>query len=46
VRIINSFVQKEKNLTPQVLFATVTPIYTDIIKAAAQICNMPSHENR
>lgn len=46
VRIINSFVQKEKNLTPQVLFATVTPMYTDIIKAAAQICNMPSHENR
>lgn len=46
VRIINSFVHKEKNLTPQVLFATVTPMYTDIIKAAAQICNMPSHENR
>ena len=46
VRIINSFVQKEKNLTPQVLFATVTPKYTDIIKDAAQICNMPSHENR
>lgn len=46
VRIINSFVQKEKNYTPQVLFATVTPMYTEIVKAAAQICNMPSHENR
>jgi hypothetical protein len=43
---IFSFSYKYKNGSPQVLFASITPAYADIIKAAAQTCNMPYHQNR
>jgi hypothetical protein len=35
------FKSKQKNLLPQILFATTTPAFAYIIKHAAQICNMP-----
>jgi len=41
-----SFVVKRKNIPPQVLFASITPTFSDIIYNAAQICNMPWHKNR
>ncbi len=41
-----SFRSKQKNLLPQILFATTTPAFAHIIKHAAQICNMPWHQNR
>ena len=41
-----SFIVKRKNVPPQILFASVTPSFSDIISNAAQICNMPWHTNR
>jgi ribosomal protein S2 len=41
-----SFKLKQKNLLPQILFATTTPAFASIVKHAAQICNMPWHQNR
>lgn len=40
------FVNKRRNLSPQILFASITPLFAPIISDAAQICNMPWHENR
>ena len=37
---------KQKNLPIQVLFASTTPALATLISEAAQICNMPSHQNR
>ena len=34
------------NLPPQILFATITPAFADIISHAAKVCNMPSHQHR
>jgi hypothetical protein len=36
-----SFRSKQKNLLPQIVFATTTPAFAGIVKHAAQICNMP-----
>ena len=36
-----SFVINQKNIPPQILFASVTPSFSKIIHHAAQICNMP-----
>jgi hypothetical protein len=36
----------EKKKTIKILFATINPIYKNIIKSAATICNMPFHTNR
>ena len=41
-----SFIVKRRNTPPQILFASVTPMFSDIIYKAAQICNMPWHKNR
>ena len=41
-----SFHVKHKNLPLQVLFATITPEYANIISQAAQICSMPHHQKR
>jgi ribosomal protein S2 len=41
-----SFVWKQRTIPPQILFASVTPNLSGIIQEAAQICNMPWHENR
>ena len=35
-----------KNLPPQILFATVTPAFAEIIQSAARICHMPVQKNR
>ena len=35
------FMVKRKNTPPQILFASITPNFSDIIYNAAQICNMP-----
>ena len=37
---------KNKKLSPQILFASITPKWAAIIKSAAQICQMPFHQNR
>jgi len=37
---------KHKNLPPQILFATTTEMFSDIISQAANICNMPHHTKR
>lgn len=42
----SSFVFRHKNWLPQVLFASITPTYADIIRTAAQTCNMPYHQDR
>lgn len=41
-----SFSFKHKNLPPQILFATTTEAFSDVIFKAANICNMPYHRNR
>ena len=41
-----SFSFKYKNLPPQILFATTTEAFSDIIFQAASICNMPCHQKR
>jgi len=41
-----SFIVKHKSLTPQILFATITPAFAGIISQAAKICNMPYHQKR
>lgn len=46
VQIDYSLRYPKKNLPPQVLFASITPDYADIINSAAQICKMPSHQER
>jgi ribosomal protein S2 len=35
-----------KNIPPQILFASITPAYAEIIESAAKICQMPWHQNR
>ena len=41
-----SFSFKHKNLPPQILFATTTEAFSDIVFKAASICNMPCHNKR
>jgi hypothetical protein len=41
-----SFSFPHKNLPPQILFATTTEAFADIIFQAASICNMPCHKKR
>ena len=41
-----SFSFKHKNLPPQILFATTTEAFSDIVLQAASICNMPCHKKR
>lgn len=36
----------EKAKPIKILFATTTPIYSEIIESAAELCNMPFHTNR
>lgn len=45
-KTISFWRERAKTLPPQILFATVTPDFADIIQSAAQICNMPFHKNR
>jgi len=40
------FAFKQKNLVPQVLFATTNPLFANIIYEAAKVCNMPYHQKR
>ena len=42
----SSLISKHKNLTPQILFASVTPAFGNIVQGAAELCNMPVHKNR
>jgi len=42
----NFFSFRYKNIPPQILFATTTEAFSDIIMQAAQICNMPYHKER
>jgi ribosomal protein S2 len=35
-----------KNIPPQILFASITPAYAEIIESAAKVCQMPWHQNR
>jgi ribosomal protein S2 len=35
-----------KNIPPQILFASITPAYAQIIESAAKVCQMPWHQNR
>ena len=37
---------KKKMLPPKILFATTTPIYSEIVSSAAKKCQMPFHVNR
>jgi ribosomal protein S2 len=41
-----NLIEPEKNITPQILFASVTPEYAHILEAAAKVCQMPWHDNR
>lgn len=41
-----SFSEPQKNLPPQILFATTTEAFADIILQAAHVCNMPHHKKR
>lgn len=36
----------QPNVPPQVLFASITPTFANIISHAAKICNMPYHQQR
>ena len=42
----SSLISKDQHFTPQILFATITPAFGNIIQGAAEICNMPVHKNR
>jgi ribosomal protein S2 len=46
LKIKSVFLFNRQNLSPQILFVSVTSAYQNILQSAAQMCNMPYHNTR